>query len=244
MQLRLIGGEASLWVDGAQKVSHDYGSDALAGGSNQVGLGTRNALAAFDNVEVSQYTPPAGVTLPYSEDFSDAGGIDLTTVSGSWSVDGEGRYSAQVSAGSNALTLLPVLGDLPVNLQVSADIVGTEGGSGYYANGLVIYDYESSDDFKYAGAFLGGNKWKLGHYSGGQWTTDAQLDETLDLDTSYSVQLRLIGGEASLWVDGVQKVSHDYGSDALAGGSNQVGLGTRNALAAFDNLAVNAWPVA
>lgn len=39
---------------------------------------------------------------------------------------------------------------------------------------------------------------------------------------------------------GTQKVRHDYESDALSGGSNQVDLGTCSVLAAFDALAVDA----
>mgnify|MGYP001211160914 CR=1 FL=1 len=248
VHLHTLDGTDGFHVDGDEHhdhAGHAVGSaDVNGDGNGDLIIGAHDADPNGDSTAGETFVVVGshpGDSLPYNEDFSDGVADGFAAISGSWSVDGEGRYAAQVSAGSNALSLLTVEGDLPVNLQVSADIVGISGGSGYLANALLVYDYASGDDFKYAGGFFGGNKWRLGHYLTGQWTTDVQVtSDPIDLKTPYSVQLRLTGGEASLWVGGAPKVSHDYGSDVLTDGSNQVGLGTRNALAAFDNLAVNA----
>ena len=142
--------------------------------------------------------------------------------------------------GGNAISVLQT-GALPQNVQLDAIVRGKDGGSGFSKNALVIFDYQGENNFKWAGFFGGGGgNWKIGRVTSGTWITEATLAEPLSIETDYSVQVVLQGATAVLKVGGVEKVQHTFGGSMTDG---KVGLGTRNAFAAFDDFSVSEFVI-
>lgn len=54
---------------------------------------------------------------------------------------------------------------------------------------MFIFDYKSPADFKYAGAFFGSGKWRIGGVSNGRWSISNSAADTLALNTDYNVEL-------------------------------------------------------
>lgn len=229
-------GSVTLLVDGFATVTHVY-ADTLTDGT--AGLAAWNAVADFDNVAVQQFVPPppppAG-TLPVQIDFDDGDPAFFEPQEGFWSVD-NGRYHAVPS--SNAISTLHLDGPLPADLDIQATINAELETAGLYSNALVIFDYQSSSDFKFAGAYARSDKWVIGHRSGSSWVTDKSLAESIEADSDYDVQVFLrADGTTTMLVDGVSKVDYVF-SDVLTDGT--VGLGTWNALAQYDNVLVQQY---
>ncbi len=229
-------GSATLLVDGFATVTHVY-SDTLTDGT--AGLAAWNAVAQFDDVAVEQFVPPppppAG-TLPVQIDFDNGDPAFFQPQEGFWSVD-NGRYYAVPN--SNAISTLHLNGPLPSDLDVQATVNAALETGSLYSNALVVFDYHSTSDFKFAGAYARSDEWVVGHRSGSSWVTDKSLDESIDADSDYDVQLLArADGTVTLLVDGVLKVDHVF-SDTLTDGS--VGLGSWNAAARYDNVLVQEY---
>ena len=232
LELHIEGSVATLWVDGVEKVNVDFSGQALNDG--QVGLATHNAVTVFDDFSLHEHA-----ALPYNEDFNDGKAEFLGSEMGTWSIT-TGRYHGQSIPGGHAISLLDLGPDgsgLPGNFRVKATLRPTDGGSGFFKNAIMIFHRKGAVDFKYAGAFVGAGAWRIGHYDGTKMITDDFGAETINLDTDYVAELRINGTVATLSVGGVQKASFDYGASLSNG---QVGLGTRNAVAEFDDLTVEA----
>ena len=96
---------------------------------------------------------------------------------------------------------------LPSDLDVEVTINVAAAAGGLYSNGLIIFDYQHSSNFKFAGAYAGGGKWVVGHRSGSNWLTDAQVFDAISAGVDYPLQLSLKNnGLVSLSVGGVPKV--------------------------------------
>ena len=99
----------------------------------------------------------------------------------------------------------------------------------------LIFDYQDANNFKYAGAFFGTSEWRFGQYQSGTWN-DLQLfaDAGLVPNVTYdNVQVLLGGTTATVFSGGVLRGTYDFGVPLNVG---KVGLGSRNAIAQFDNL--------
>ncbi len=236
LQLVIQGSDVELRVEGTTKVSHTFG-DLLTDGT--IGLGTQNAVAEFDKVVVQAYVPPPpppAATLPYGEDFADGTADFFEVRSGIWTVS-SGRYRVVPTQGTDGLTTLRLDQPLPADLAIQATVYG-EPTTGYYHNVLIVFDYQSATDFKFAGAYVGGNRWVIGRRTATGWVEDAEVSETINSSTNYDVQLLIQGNDIELRVGGVPKVSHTFG-DILTDGT--IGLGTQNAVARYDNVVVEAY---
>nr|WP_261360822.1 S8 family peptidase [Aeoliella straminimaris] len=233
----LEGNTATLTVDGATKASYTFG-DALNDGD--LGVGTQNALARFDNVQVTEYLPPPpppATTLPAVEDFDDGVADYFEPQLGTWTVE-LARYRVSPNSGQDGISTLRVADALPTNLEIQATINADDVSSGRLSNGLVIFDYQDPLNFKFAGAFVGGNRWVIGHRTASSWVEDATLSESIAAWTDYDLDVVLEGNTATLTVDGATKASYTFG-DALNDGD--LGVGTQNALARFDNVQVEEY---
>ena len=225
----LIGNKAQLSVDGVVKGSYVYG-DSVTDGS--AGLGTKNAVGRFDDLAVRE----TGATLPYVEDFEDGNADFLAVAAGTWQINTAGRYKATAAVGNSAILLLQTDAALPSLFDITALITGNTAASGQFTNGLIIFDYKGPADFKYAGAFFGNNQWRIGHYDG-SWNTLASAMQSITTGTDYDLKVSVNATAVELLVGGVSKVTHDFAA-SLSGG--QMGVGTNNAVARFDDLSVQA----
>jgi hypothetical protein len=95
-----------------------------------------------------------------------------------------------------------------------------------WKNGLIIFDYQDEDNYKYIRAYAGADKWEIGEIIAGGSTALASLDEIIDEHSANPLQLRVTGAEgktAELWSGGVMKVSYTFDdvlNDGLFGLSN------------------------
>lgn len=170
------------------------------------------------------------------EDYDD-GVADLhTPQSGSWSVQ-DGRY--RVSPVGNAISTFALAGPLDDSLEFNVTFNAEPNG---FTNGFIIFDYQSQDDFKFAGAYVGSNQWVVGHYDAQGWTTEAFTSSSINTSTDYQLSLTITDGtNVELVADGQVQVSHTF-SDSVTDGA--LGLGTRLATTSFDDLAVRSLIVA
>ena len=237
VELYLEGTEAILVADGIVQVSYDFAEPLtdLPGG-----WGTHNAVARFDNLLVEQLVggspSPPSTALPYSEDFEDGQGDYLLPLAGTWQAQG-GVF--EVLPSSNTIVTLMTSG-LPSDAKFAATINGDPSGGGFLSNAVLLFDYQSPQDYKFAGGFFGPDQWRIGHVNNGTWVTHSAVDESLAALTNYAVELYIEGSNVLLVADGVVKVSHDFGESLTDG---QLGLGTKNAAARFDNVSAEALTV-
>jgi len=103
------------------------------------------------------------------------------------------------------------------------------------ANAVIIFDYHSPTDFKFAGAFAGVNQWQIGHRDAGGWVVDVMQGAVIETATNYDLKLRVEGTVATLLAEGSETVSFDF-NQPLNDGS--LGIGTADAASSFGMVAV------
>ncbi len=224
-------GQATLYVDGARQVTHNFGQ-ALTGG--ELGLGTKNAVARFDNLAASEYVPPPTTSLPYGEDFSDGTADFFAPRSGAWTVTSE-KYAAVPVPGADGVSTVRT-NSLPDDFELLATINADAGVAGRLSNAFIIFDYQDATNFKFAGAYTGSDQWLIGHRDAGGWQTDAWVSAVIDAVSDYDLRVTVTAdAEVTLYADGVPRVSHAFAGSIKDGG---VGVGTRDSISRFDDVAI------
>jgi hypothetical protein len=197
-------------------------------------------MAASMDVE-SAPTPEVSDVLPedqlIDEDYSDALDNPHEPQSGTWEV-ADGRY--QVTPDSDAISTLLLDQPLPEDLELAVTFNADDVSPQYYSNAFVIFDYQSQTDFKFAGAYVGSDQWIIGHRSASGWIADAQIDTSIgapiDALTDYSLRVTIVDDSiVTLHANGAPQLTCSYASSVTDG---QLGLGTRNSVSRFDDLAV------
>jgi hypothetical protein len=226
-------GAATLYADGAARVSFRF-SGSLTDGA--VGLGASNALARFDDFSVQEIAAPPPAALPLSENFNDGVADYFQPRSGAWTV-AAGRYSVTPAANSDGVSTLQ-LPSLPGELEIAVTINADEASSGRFSNAFIIFDYQSPTNFKFAGVYIGSKQWLIGRRTTSGWITDAAVSAAVAPNADHHLRLTInSSGTASLYADGVLRVSRQY-AESLSDGA--VGLGTSNAVSRFDDLTVQS----
>ena len=110
--------------------------------------------------------------------------------------------------------------------------VNADAFSGLSENGFLIFDYHSPDDFKYAGSWASEDRWAIGEVVDGEWTDISVLDEVIE---SAAYELQIDGSGATLLVEGVEKLTHNFQDNVDNG---QLGIGSNNSRTRFDQVAV------
>ena len=128
---------------------------------------------------------------------------------------------------------------LPPMFTIGAKLTGKDGGSGFLKNAVVVFDYRGPTDFKFAGGFFGANQWRIGHFDGTNWVTDDSFGVSIAVGIDYDMELQVDGTTATLSVGGVQKAVANFGVPLNTG---EIGLGSHNAVAVFDEFAVQELP--
>ncbi|TCK07577.1 LEPR-XLL domain-containing protein [Marinobacterium mangrovicola] len=238
------GTNVTVAVNGQDYFAHTYDPRVDADGwvyglnDGMVGFGAENSKGTLDNIAV-QVLPPE-YTLNLTEDFEDADVQFLAVpVSGEWTLAG-GEYQGVAQSGSRAISLLDVGmghdGGLQENsvLDISATL-NTEATSG------IVFDYYSSDDFKYAGFSAEGDEIVIGHYKGGQWYVDSRSDYVVSAGVDYDLGLSIKGTTVDLSLressaeNWQAKLGHVFNAVAVDGG---FGLLVIEGSASFDSVSV------
>jgi hypothetical protein len=196
--------------------------------------------------------PPVGAELPFNQTFDGpvpAGQIApdprikekspafaTTTVS---PLNGTGSLQAtRPTVGSRPVATVdftnPATAATVTNVSVNAS---TGGGNGktLWNNAVIVFDYQSPTNYKFAGVFQIIHKLIIGQVVNGKVTYLSQKNFNAAADTSIPLNLAInrTTRQVTLSSGGIS-VAHTYG----ALGTGTVGVGTINANAKFDNLAI------
>ncbi|MAT15181.1 MAG: hypothetical protein CMJ46_07930 [Planctomyces sp.] len=243
LHARIDGNRVYLSVDGEFIAAADF-SGPLNNGA--VGMAAAHAVTTFDNFlageKVDQGAPSS---LPYHEDFQDGIANQLQFHQPQlWSVqsNGSANYLQIDAAGNKGLGLATVDAEWPMpnNYEMSAVVTSISGANRWF-DGFLIFDYESENDFKYAGMFTGQNQWVIGHFQGDWGNRFAQedLDDVglkINANTPNLLHLTINDNVAELRVDGILTVAAAF-PDGIHNGT--VGVAALNAVTSFDNLKVD-----
>ena len=195
-------------------------------------LGSENTSPRIGPVIVSELQYYPGI---FHEDFNTGSADRFTEVSGNWVVGG-GRYAATpATPGQDTIARIDLTDSLWADYAVEtvANLGAADG------NAVIIFDYQSSTNFKFAGAFGNVNQWQIGHRTAGGWVVDLMQSATIEAATNYDLTLRVEGTVAALLVEGAETVSFDFGQPLNDG---LLGIGTADAASSFGMVAVE--PVA
>ncbi len=182
-----------------------------------------------------------------SAGFNDGTSDDFFVDSGVWSVV-SGRYQvAPTALGGDALSVFFVNEFIPNYFEMMATIQAVKPIAGYNANAYLVFDYQSSEDFKFAGINVSTSKLEIGYRDALGWHVVVQAPYTgaLRADTDYNVFLSLNGNTAILVVN--NRISLTYTFESTYGtflNDGMVGLGANNAKAQIDNVVVQRIPPA
>jgi hypothetical protein len=232
-ELRLVldaSGRATLSANGVERVNFLFGGTITDG---EIGVGTQSGVSRFDEFAVREFVPPP---VLITEDFNDGFADGFTVIRGAGSVS-NGRYEVTPAAGGgDGISLLPSAGGLPSALDLTVTYNADPASGGRLSYAFLIFDYQSPTDFKFAGCYVGSGQWIIGHRTASGWYTDAVFNSSISALTDYTIKLELDDtGMARLFVAGVLRVSYNYNSSLTDGG---LGVGTRNAIARFDDVIV------
>ncbi|MDY0378541.1 MAG: Calx-beta domain-containing protein, partial [Desulfobacterales bacterium] len=176
----------------------------------------------------------------FNDGTSDAFFVD----SGVWSAV-NGRYKvAPAFLGGDALSVFYVDEYIPSYFEMLATISAVKPTGGYNANSYLVFDYQSSEDFKFAGINVSTSKLEIGYRDASGWHVAVQAPYTgsMKADTDYNVFLALNGSTATLRVDNKVTLTYTFAARVDEYGiqhflnEGMVGLGAKNAKAQIDNV--------
>tara|TARA_Y100000310_G_scaffold345582_1_gene466898 strand:+ start:680 stop:3142 length:2463 start_codon:yes stop_codon:yes gene_type:complete len=201
--------------------------------------GTTQQFTSQVNKSVN-FSNGVAVTLPFFEDFNDGVADVFNEVSGAWNVNGAGKYVAKTTSGERAVSVVNIDGDLPEDTIISATMrLRVAEGLGQQ-DGMVIFDYQSIDDFRFAGIWANVDKLRLGRYnaSNGGWNFHVEQTEVIDVGAvrDHTLEVKVNGNTVDVILDGVQKINRAYGSSIADG---EVGIGNRATDTVFDDFRVS-----
>ncbi|KGM48448.1 matrixin family metalloprotease [Pseudooceanicola atlanticus] len=173
--------------------------------------------------------------------------VGLAADSGTWSTEGGKATIAPEAVGMDGVSVYHVSDYLPTYFEITASMAAAKDKGGYDSNAFLIFDYQSPDDFKFAGINPDTNKIQIGHRAEWGWQVDVQSNMKLWADTFYDVLVAVNGTTVTLLVDGKKAVSHTFDPrivDGLPQGLNagMVGAGSDNSFTTLDNLTVQVLP--
>ncbi len=167
-----------------------------------------------------------------NEDYSEATDIHDPQM-GDWEVM-DGKYLV-IPDGDAVSTLL--LEELPTDLHLSVDFNADDISPDHWSNAVVVFDYQSETDFKFAGAYVGADRWVIGQRTAAGLVTEASVDAPIDALADYNIQVEIINdSQVTLSANGVE-LSHTFDSSLTDG---QLGLGSLDSIVRFDNLQVRS----
>ncbi|RJQ18485.1 MAG: hypothetical protein C4560_07360 [Nitrospiraceae bacterium] len=222
MRVEISGVNVKLYVDDKQGSGYAYKTEAdfSSVGTGGLGLAVRQSQALFKDFAFSEWTPVSG-TWQIGDSQSD--GLDTT-----------GPFGISLHNGaktSNSYTI-----------EIESDINSQP--DGVNKNGVIVFDYKSPNDFKYAAMKDGADKWTIGYYNGdGTWHDTASFSEPIDTSRWYRMRTEISGSFVRLYVD--DKTGNGYvyktGIGFLEMGEGRLGLGVRQSHALFKDFIFSQW---
>lgn len=159
-----------------------------------------------------------------------------------WEENGEIIWAAINRKKSKGLALFENK-KLNNNSEVSFTLNWTD--EGKWQNGFIIFDYKSDKDFKFAWAWIGADRWAIGHYTESynkrakfkwiKFINKAFLKETIDTNQDYNLEVKFNNWEVKLIVDWKEKVSHNFWKSF----NSKLGYALERAKTSFKNIEIN-----
>ena len=186
-----------------------------------------------------------------SAGFNDGTPQGFFADSGTWAVR-SGRYWVTSPAGGDAVSVFYVDAFVPNYFEVLATINAARPTGGASSNGYLIFDYQSSTNFKFAGINVSTNKLEIGERTASGWIVRKQgvYPGSVKSNTDYNLFLSVNGSAVTLIVNNQVTLSYAFAprvdSEGFTHGISEgmVGLGVRNGTAAIDNVVVQRVPPA
>jgi hypothetical protein len=183
-------------------------------------------------------TPAQHVVLPLQAEVSRPG-VAQTASAGATakrSVVGTSALAVQPHAGDqNVIRVLQTDTPLPANAEFRVTFHPKSTDRWRGTNALIVFDYRSPTDFKYAGAFVSINRWAIGHVTERGYIIDRIVPAAFQPGTDYRLALRIEGATVSLAADGIVKLSHTF-PETLQ--EDRLGVLSWNDTSQFDDLSV------
>ncbi len=182
-----------------------------------------------------------------SANFNDGSMEGFAPDSGAFSVENGALDVSAESLGGDAVSVFHVDHQLPGYFEISAFILTDKPIGGWKANAYIIFDYQSPDDFKFAGINESTNKIQMGRRTAEGWTVDVQSNIQVKANQYYHVLVAINGTTATVVVDNNDVFSHVFApriENGWAYGLNwgYVGVGSDNARGNFENIEVRVLP--
>ena len=196
----LFGSQATVYVDEKDNISQDFGEPLNDGG--MVGLGTNNATARFDDLQIQ--TLPPEWTFTTQAGFDTASDNPFITRSGDWYVS-DGRLHGSSSGQEPALATEGINVAAFSRLELLATLDSDNQGG-------FVFDYYSNNEFKYVSLDVQNDEVIIGHYLNGHWSVDAVADQELASGVDYSLMVTLFGSTVTVTLDGKSVVTHSFNS--------------------------------
>ncbi|MDI6784284.1 MAG: hypothetical protein QME64_09360, partial [bacterium] len=126
-------------------------------------------------------------TNTFTDDFNRSDSTNLgnnwTELYGDWSVKNN-----QADIDYNGVAIAKYSGSYYSQITIAADVIcGSDNAS--YQNGYLLFYYEESPIFYYAGIDVANQLWRLGKYSSGWSDVSTASDTTLSADTGYRIRV-------------------------------------------------------
>ncbi len=165
--------------------------------------------------------------------------------------------ASALQIGGDAVAVMYVNHWLPSYFELRATLNGGKPTGGLKSNAYFIFDYQSPEDFKFAGINISNNKLEMGYRDASGWHVVAQANAQLRDDTDYDVLAAINGTVVTILLQNSSggpgqgnNISFTYAfparvdEDGNSYGLNRgmVGLGADNSIARIDNVFVQVLP--
>jgi hypothetical protein len=184
-----------------------------------------------------------------SASFNSGSAQGFNADSGVFTVQGGALQIAAESIGGDAVAVYDIGDALPGYFELQASLSATKPTGGWKANSYIIFDYQSAQDFKFAGLDLAISKLVMGHRDATGWHVDKQaaVKGGLKTDQPYNVLLAVNGLNATLLINNSLAFSHTYAPRVIDGWSyglnwGLTGFGSDNSRGTLDNVRVQILP--
>ena len=179
---------------------------------------SENAVLNFSSIEDIKFDSAVFDGNPH--------GFQSTSTDATWTAEGESISLDSTGASTHfRIGLLEYQGEIGSDFTLNTT-VNPSSASGQHQNGLIIFDYQDALNYKYVGAWIGGEVWTMSSVVNGVSSEQLRVgDTTLAANTDNSITLHVNGDTAELWNEGVLIGSHTYTGQNLSDG--EIGIGAQ-----------------
>jgi hypothetical protein len=238
IMLAVNGLTATVIVDNKISLSKTFTARVVDGYSfglnwGLTGVGSDNARGTFDNIKVQVIAPEA--TTVKTDELTNGPGAMFSgqAQTGAWSATIDGRYAGTPLVGTDAAVQLLTLG-VPSLQALSMLELNTKLSTS--AQGGFVFDYYSSQDYKFVLVDAVADKVLIGHRTAkGGVVIDASISKPIDTGTDYTLGTTLKGSTVSVTLNGQMVLSYSFNALAVDG---RFGLLSRDGSSSFDVVTV------